>query len=90
MPYMGWLFIGIALAAVSLAVMIRRLLIRNQSAKRLIPWVCMFVGAWFLISYALADGHSLFLLVIGTLWLVATVLALPIYSKRTRGASGRF
>jgi hypothetical protein len=87
---MVWLFIGIALAALSLAVMLRRLLIRNLSAKRLVPWMCMFVSAWFLISYAQPDGHSPFLLVIGTLWLVAAVLVLPIYSKRTRGASGRF
>ena len=80
-PYMGWLYLGIALAAASLAVLLRRLL-SHSARRRVDPWVSLLLGAGFFIAYALASGHSPFLLAIGLTYLVVGGLALLIVTRR--------
>jgi uncharacterized protein (TIGR03067 family) len=85
-PYMGWLYLGIALAAASLAVLLWRLL-THSARRRLDPWLSLLLGAGFLIAYALERGHSPFRLGIGLTFLVAAPFAFLVITRR-RTSSG--
>jgi hypothetical protein len=87
MPYMGWLYIGIALAVASLTVLLRRLL-THSARRRVDPWVSLLFGAGSFIAYALESGHSPFLLAIGVTCLVAGGLAWLILSRRSTSSGG--
>jgi hypothetical protein len=86
-PYMGWLYVGIALAAVSLPVLLRRLL-THSARRRLKPWVCLLAGACFFIIYALAGGHNPFLVAAGLTCVVVSVALLIVTRRRTGSGDG--
>jgi len=85
-PYMGWLYMGIALAAASLAVLLSQLLTRS-ARQRLTLWLSLLLGAGFFIGYALERGHSMVLLAFGFTFLVAAPFAFLVITRR-RTSSG--
>jgi uncharacterized protein (TIGR03067 family) len=85
-PYMGWLYLGIALGAASLAVLLWRLL-THSARRRVDPWLSLLLGAGFFIAYALERGHGLVLLAFGFTFLVAAPFAFLVITRR-RTSSG--
>ena len=86
-----WVYVAAGLVAAAAAFLLRRFL-RDSSMKRIgDAWFCVvaMAGACYFLIYASDEEHSLLILGIGLICLVASALALLMVFRRTSGIGGK-
>jgi uncharacterized membrane protein HdeD (DUF308 family) len=83
---MVWFYIALVLVTAAGIFLVGRLLKDKADTRRLVgAWICLVGVVGTFLMFALEDDHSPLMLAIGTIFMVASVLVLLVYSRRTTG-----